>query len=54
MMYMSALGPLGRSASDLRLAMGATGGPEGAAAKAYCLVPARAAAPPAARTFASA
>jgi amidase len=35
MTYMSALGPLGRSASDLRLAIGATGGPESPAAKAY-------------------
>ena len=35
MTYMSALGPLGRSATDLRLALRATGGPEGAAAKAH-------------------
>jgi amidase len=33
--FMSALGPLARSASDLRLALRATGGPEAATAKAY-------------------
>jgi len=35
MMYMSAVGPLGRSARDLRTALSVTGGPEGQAAKAY-------------------
>jgi amidase len=35
MMYMSAVGPLGRSAHDLRTALSVTGGPEGQAAKAY-------------------
>jgi len=35
MMYMSAVGPLGRSARDLRTALRVTGGPEGQAAKAY-------------------
>ena len=35
MMYMSAVGPLGRSPRDLRTALGVTGGPEGQAAKAY-------------------
>jgi amidase len=42
-MYMSALGPLGRSAHDLRAALSVTGGPEGQAAKAYswALSPAR-------------
>ncbi len=33
--YLSALGPLGRSAADLRTALRATAGPEGQAAKAY-------------------
>ena len=35
MAYMSAVGPLGRSPRDLRMALGVTGGPEGQAAKAY-------------------
>src|SRR5215212_8938589 len=35
MMYMSAVGPLGRSANDLRVALSVTGGPESQAAKAY-------------------
>jgi amidase len=35
MMYMSAVGPLGRSAHDLRTALSVTGGPENQAAKAY-------------------
>ena len=35
MTYLSALGPLGRSAGDLRTALRVTGGPEGQAAKAY-------------------
>jgi amidase len=35
MMYMSAVGPLGRSAHDLRAALSVTGGPEDQAAKAY-------------------
>jgi amidase len=35
MTYLSAVGPLGRSAGDLRAALAATAGPEGAAAKAY-------------------
>jgi amidase len=35
MMYMSAVGPLGRSARDLRTALRVTGGPENQAAKAY-------------------
>jgi amidase len=35
MRYMSAVGPLGRSAGDLRAALAVTGGPEGQAAKAY-------------------
>jgi len=35
MMYMSAIGPLGRSAPDLRTALSVTGGPEGQAAKAW-------------------
>src|SRR5215208_5570387 len=35
MMYMSAVGPLGRSARDLRTALSVTGGPENQAAKAY-------------------
>jgi amidase len=35
MLYMSAVGPLGRSAGDLRTALRATGGPVGQAAKAY-------------------
>jgi amidase len=35
MIYMSAVGPLGRSAHDLRTALSVTGGPEGQAAKAY-------------------
>jgi amidase len=35
MRYMSAVGPLGRSAPDLRLALRVTGGPEGPAAKAH-------------------
>jgi amidase len=39
MMYMSAVGPLGRSAPDLRLALRVTGGPEGPAAKAYAWAP---------------
>jgi len=34
-MYMSAVGPLGRSARDLRTALSITGGPEGQQAKAY-------------------
>jgi amidase len=33
--YMSAVGPLGRCAADLRTALEVTAGPEGAAAKAY-------------------
>jgi amidase len=35
MTYLSAVGPLGRSAGDLRAALATTAGPEGAAAKAY-------------------
>src|SRR6266545_4675332 len=35
MMYMSAIGPLGRAAPDLRTALRVTGGPEGQAAKAW-------------------
>ena len=35
MMYMSAVGPLGRSPHDLRTALSVTGGPENQAAKAY-------------------
>ena len=35
MMYMSAVGPLGRSPRDLRTALSVTGGPEGQQAKAY-------------------
>lgn len=35
MLYMSAAGPLSRSAGDLRIALSATGGPEGPAAGAY-------------------
>jgi amidase len=35
MTYMSAVGPLGRSAHDLRTALSVTGGPEGQVAKAY-------------------
>jgi amidase len=35
MMYMSAVGPLGRSARDLRTALSVTAGPENQAAKAY-------------------
>jgi amidase len=35
MMYMSAVGPLGRSAHDLRTALSVTGGPEDQVAKAY-------------------
>src|SRR5213083_3015158 len=35
MTYMSALGPLGRSAGDVRTALSVTAGPEGQAAKAY-------------------
>jgi amidase len=35
MMYMSAVGPLGRSAHDLRAALSVTGGPEDQAEKAY-------------------
>jgi len=35
MMYMSAVGPLGRSARDLRTALSVTGGPENQTAKAY-------------------
>ena len=35
MSYMLAIGPLGRSASDLRLALNVTGGPEAPAARAY-------------------
>ena len=35
MMYMSTVGPLGRSAHDLRTALSVTGGPEGQVAKAY-------------------
>jgi amidase len=35
MTYMSAVGPLGRSAHDLRTALSVTGGPEGQAGKAY-------------------
>jgi amidase len=35
MMYMSAVGPLARSAHDLRVALSVTGGPENQAAKAY-------------------
>jgi len=34
-MYMSAVGPLGRAPRDLRTALSVTGGPEGQAAKAY-------------------
>jgi amidase len=35
MLYMSAVGPLGRSAGDLRTAIAATAGPDGQAARAY-------------------
>src|SRR5215211_5377344 len=35
MKYMSTVGPLGRSAQDLRMALSVTGGPENQAAKAY-------------------
>ena len=35
MMYMSAVGPLGRAPRDLRTALSVTGGPENQAAKAY-------------------
>jgi amidase len=35
MTYLSAVGPLGRSAGDLRAALAVTAGPEGAAARAY-------------------
>ena len=35
MAYMTALGPLGRSAADLRVTLTATAGPDGAAARAY-------------------
>ena len=35
MRYLSAVGPLGRSAADLRTALAATAGPEGPAARAY-------------------
>ncbi|HEV8424665.1 MAG TPA: amidase family protein [Actinomycetes bacterium] len=35
MTYLSAVGPLGRSAGDLRTGLAVTGGPEGQAAKAY-------------------
>jgi len=38
MLYLSAVGPLGRSARDLRTALRVTGGPEGQAAKAYSWV----------------
>jgi amidase len=43
MTYLSAVGPLGRSAGDLRAALQVTAGPEGAAARAYrwALAPAR-------------
>ncbi|HTE70752.1 MAG TPA: amidase family protein [Actinomycetes bacterium] len=43
MTYLSAVGPLGRSAGDLRTALAVTGGPEGQPAKAYswALSPAR-------------
>jgi amidase len=43
MTYMSAVGPLARSAGDLRVALAATGGPEGQAAKAcaWALAPPR-------------
>ncbi len=35
MLYMSSVGPLARSAGDLRTALAVTGGPEGQAAEAY-------------------
>jgi amidase len=35
MTYLSAVGPLARSAGDVRTALGSTAGPEGAAARAY-------------------
>jgi amidase len=41
MTYMSAVGPLARSAADLRTALRVTGGPEGQAAKAYAWTPPR-------------
>src|SRR5206468_4492097 len=43
MTYISAVGPLGRSATDLRIALSATGGPEPPASNAYSwtLAPAR-------------
>jgi amidase len=43
MLYLSAVGPLGRSAPDLRTALRVTGGPEGQAAKAnsWALAPPR-------------
>ena len=40
MRYLSAVGPLARSAADLRLALGVTGGPDGPPAKAYSWAPA--------------
>jgi len=40
MMYMSAVGPLARSARDLRTALGVTAGPEGDLANAYSWSPA--------------
>jgi amidase len=40
MTYLSAVGPLGRSAGDLRVALRATAGPEGQAAMAYTWAPA--------------
>jgi amidase len=39
MTYMSAVGPLGRSADDLRTALAVTAGPEGQLAKAYFWTP---------------
>jgi amidase len=40
MRYLSSVGPLGRSAADLRAALAATAGPEGPAARAYAWRPA--------------
>src|ERR687894_638997 len=41
MIYMSAVGPLGRSPRDLRTALGVTGGPENQGGKAYSLTRSR-------------
>src|SRR5918992_2808554 len=49
MRYLSAVGPLGRSADDLRTALAVTAGPEGPAARAYTGGPAPPPPPPAGR-----